>query len=565
MELLQRAARGFETVDVEVGQRVEALGHLERWLTLPEFATYRPQLHWLIAEEKWAPLLDRFYQVLPFGTGGRRGAVGIGPNRMNLWTLGASVQGHCEYLKESFPSAGDIKVVLAYDVRRFEDQRQSYNPALPNPVLHLSSRQFAAYAARVYAANGIHAWTLPEDSPRYLATPELSFAIRLLGAQGGLNISASHNPADDNGAKFYDERGAQPVPPEDQIMADLVNQAPAIKELPWPDAVRAGRIHFLDAAPHKAYIGLCAKQSLVPSPRFDEFQVVFTPLHGVGALTAMETLLECGFRVRPVTEQMTPDGLFPNARSANPEVPASMDRGERLARELCADLVLATDPDADRLGCMAPDAAGEFRFLTGNQIAALLTHFKLAKLIENGMAPDAPLVLTTLVTTGLIARIARHFRAQVVDNLLVGFKYMADVLWQLEQHGAWQDVQGTPEDFVIACEESHGILLTPKVRDKDAAAAALLLAELALDQKRKGRTVVDYLDDLHRQFGYFRNELRTIVLPGVEGKRNMARLLDRLRGDPARVDWRLGFRQVDDLWDEDGWMGPFKGETDRAA
>src|SRR5262249_17503593 len=154
-----------------------------------------------------------------------------------------------------------------------------------------------------YAANGIHAWILPEESKRFLATPELSFAIRFLGAQAGLNISASHNPPDDNGAKFYDERGAQPVPPEDQIMADLVDQAPAIKELSWGDAVRAGRIHFLDEAPHKAYIALCAKQSLIPSPRFDEFQVVFTPLHGVGAMTAMETLLERGFRVRPVEEQ----------------------------------------------------------------------------------------------------------------------------------------------------------------------------------------------------------------------------------------------------------------------
>src|SRR6185295_2686425 len=172
----------------------------------------------------------------PFGTGGRRGAVGIGPNRMNLWTLGASVQGHCEYLKERFPGI-DLHVALAYDVRQFKDKRKNYNPDLPNPVLGVSSKTFAHYAACVYIANGIHAHVLPEHSTRYLATPELSFIIRQLHAHGGLNISASHNPPDDNGGKFYDERGGQPIAPDDQIMADLVDQVTTIKHLPWDDAV----------------------------------------------------------------------------------------------------------------------------------------------------------------------------------------------------------------------------------------------------------------------------------------------------------------------------------------
>src|SRR4029077_1227528 len=184
--------------------------------------------------------------------------------RMNLWTLGASVQGHCEYLKERFPDSGTVQVVLAYDVRRFEDKRTQYNPDLPNPVLHLSSRDFAHHAVGIYVANGIHAHTLPADSSHYLATPELSFTIRHLQAHGGLNISASHNPPDDNGGKFYDERGGQPVPPDDQIMADLVDQVNAIKSLPWTDALRSGKVHLLDDAPHKAYIDLCLKQSLAP-------------------------------------------------------------------------------------------------------------------------------------------------------------------------------------------------------------------------------------------------------------------------------------------------------------
>ena len=199
MDSLALATEGFATVNADPRLKEQALKYLRQWLTEPEFAPYRPQLEWLIQTGQWAGLMDRFYQILPFGTGGRRGAVGIGPNRMNLWTLGASVQGHCEYLKERFPEAASIHVVVAYDVRQFEDKRRAYNPDLPNPVLHLSSKDFAHYAAGVYAANGIHVSILPTESPRYLATPELSFAIRFLCAQGGLNISASHNPPDDNG------------------------------------------------------------------------------------------------------------------------------------------------------------------------------------------------------------------------------------------------------------------------------------------------------------------------------------------------------------------------------
>src|SRR5581483_5007295 len=185
MDLLARATAGFETVDADPAARAAAARNLERWLTDPVFAAYRPQIEWLIRSEQWAGLLDRFYQILPFGTGGRRGAVGVGPNRMNLWTLGASVQGHCEYLKERFPGVEPLSVVLAYDVRQFEDKRHNYNPELPNPVLHLSSRGLAEHAAGVYAANGLHAWILPPDSPHYVATPELSFTIRRLQAHGG--------------------------------------------------------------------------------------------------------------------------------------------------------------------------------------------------------------------------------------------------------------------------------------------------------------------------------------------------------------------------------------------
>src|SRR5262245_36490912 len=488
---------------------------------------------------------------------------------MNLWTLGASVQGHCEYLKARFPGVTDVRVALAYDVRQFEDKRKVYNPALPNPALHLSSREFAQFAARVYAANGIHSHILPPDSPRYLATPELSFTIRYLKAHGGLNISASHNPPDDNGGKFYDERGGQPVPPDDQIMSDFVDQVSDIRSVPWADAVRTRRVHFLDDTPHKTYIDLCRHQSVANPPRGEEIRVVFTPLHGVGSMTAMEALLAVGFKPIPVPEQMTPDGQFPNVtKTPNPEVRESLDRAERVAREHKAHLAIATDPDADRIGGVAArdkDGAGDFRFLTGNEICALVTHFKLSQLAKTGRMPASPIVVTTEVTTSMVGRIARHFNAQIVENLLVGFKYIAEVLRQLEANGSYEDVSGTPADFVIGCEESHGLQTTAELLDKDAGGAAVVLAEMALEQKRVGRTVPDYLDALARQFGYFRNEVLNVVMSGIEGRSNMVRMMEAMRKAPPKTIGGLAVTGFEDLRDENSRLGPLKGATDAAS
>jgi phosphoglucomutase len=570
MDLVATSRQGFQSIDADSAFKDRALQFLAQWLTQPEFAPYKPQIEWQIASGNWSALLDAFYQVMPFGTGGRRGGVGIGPNRMNLWTLGASVQGHCEYLKARFPGhAKPLQVVLAFDVRQFEDKRKVYNPALPNPVLHLSSRDFAQYAACVYVANGVHTHILPAESKRYLATPELSFAIRFLQASGGLNISASHNPPDDNGGKFYDERGGQPVPPDDQIMSDFVDQVTTIKEMPWADAVKTGRIHWLDDAPHKAYIDLCRRQAVSTPPRFDEFRLVYSPLHGVGSMTAMEALQAQGFRPIPVPEQMEPNGQFPNVtKSPNPEVPESLDRAEAVARRHQAHLALATDPDADRIGglaCRDADGEGDYRIITGNEICALLTHYKLSQLAKNGAMPASPIVVTTEVTTSLVGRVARSFKAQVVDNLLVGFKFIAEVLWQLESTGEYEDVRGTTADFVLGCEESHGVLTTPDIRDKDAAGAAVLFAEMALEQKRQGRSVVDYLDAIYRQFGYFRNEVLNIVMTGIEGKSNMARMLDALRQSPPATIGGMKVTGVEDLRDENGRMGPIRGATDFAG
>ena len=560
---------GFSSIQANASLKEKAAQNLNTWMTNPDYAAYRPQLEWLVAQQSWSLLLDSFYQIMPFGTGGRRGAVGIGPNRMNLWTLGASVQGHCEYLRQKFPEVKTLNVVLTYDVRVFMDKRGVYNPSLPNPVLKLGSRNFCEYAAGIYAANGIHSHILPADTKRFVSTPELSFSIRHLQAHGGLNMTASHNPPDDNGSKFYDERGAQPVPPEDQLMSELVDQVTTIRTLPWPEAVKSGKVHFLEDSVHTAYIDLCKHTALIPPPKLKELVVVYTPLHGVGYFCAGETLEAAGYKIDLVKEQNEPNGQFPNVtKSPNPEVRECMDRAEVFAKSIGADIVIATDPDADRIGglaCTSADGKGDYRFLTGQEIAALLTYFKLQRLSSQGDLPASPIVVTTEVTTGLITRISRHFGSQVVNDLLVGFKYHADVLYHLETSGSFGDVKGTTKDFVIATEESHGILATPHLRDKDSACAALLMAELALHQKRQKHTIPALLDDLGQQFGYYRNELLNIVMPGLEGKQNMAKMLDILRKNPPGEIAGFPVVSSEDLWDVEGKMGPFKGATDQAA
>lgn len=572
MDWLEAARQGFATLDVPEEYRVRALEYLKQWLTEIEFRDYRPQLEWLIREGRWPGLLDRFYRILPFGTGGRRGPVGIGPNRMNPWTVTASVQGHCDYLRMRFAEELErgkrLRVAIAYDVRRFEDQNRQYNPTLPNPVLHLTSRDFARMAAEVYAGNGLECVLLPPDSPRYLATPELSLAIRYYGAQGGLNISASHNPPDDNGAKFYVHHGGQPVPPEDQLMSDCVEQVKTVRRIPFAEAQRQGLILAYEEEAHRTYLTLNLEQSLIGPAKPNELTIIYTPLHGVGLFTVQEILQRQRFHVVPVGSQTEPNGLFPNAKSPNPEVPAAFSEALKVAEDTPqAELILASDPDADRLGAMAKTRAGQWRFLTGNEIAAIVTHFKLSQLRQRGHWPASPLVVKTEVTTDLVARIARYFGCAVVGDLLVGFKFIADVLWHLESQGRYRDYRGSPNDFLIGCEESHGILITPHIRDKDAAGAALLLAEAALYQKRRGLTLVEYLEQLYREFGYFRNVLVNVQVPGTladyQKMQRLGQALDALRRQ--RLEELDGWQCVffADYLQPESRFGPILGETDR--
>ncbi len=560
----RRAQRSFAGLQVAESLKQNALHALAYWLTADALAPYRTQLHWLIDAERWSLLLDSFYRVLPFGTGGRRGPVGIGPNRFNPWTLASSVQGHVAYLQERHPGA-PLAVVIAYDVRVFQDLRGLYNPDLPNPLLGMTSRDFARVAAGVYAAHGVVVHMLPEDAGTYISTPELSYTIRALGASAGLNISASHNHPDDNGGKFYNAQGAQDVPPDDEAMANKVADITRVETLDFAAAKASGLLSPVPPRVHEAYVALNVAQSLQPASR--HARIVFTPLHGTADSTVGAVLRRAGFEVVMVDEQAPPDGAFPAVpfRAPNPEVPQAMALGMAMAGKAGADAVLACDPDADRIGACSRTPDGAYRFLTGNEIAVLVTHYKLEQLQRLGRLPARPLAIKTEVTTELLRPITAHFGGTLIGDLLVGIKYHANVLHQIEQRQRYGAVTATLDDFIIAVEESHGILVTPGLRDKDAAGAALLLAELAAWQRQQGRVLLDYLDGIYKRHGYFANLGTSMVMSGAEGTSRIQHIQDALRRNPPAeiAGWEV--TRAVDHWNERGVHGPLLSETDRAA
>lgn len=558
--MLERAAEGMSTLAVGLNTREQALANLARWLTEDPFVPYRAQIEGLIERRKWEVLLDSFYQVIPFGTGGRRGACGIGPNRINPWTLATSVQGHVEYLQDRFPDE-DLRVVIAYDVRVYRDRSGTYDPARPNPVLGLSSRDFAELAARVYAGNGVEVYMPKRGDDRCMSTPELSWAIRRLRTQAGLNVSASHNPPDDNGGKFYNLQGGQEIPPYDEAMVKRVERVTEVRTLSWQKAKDSGLLRPLPDDAHASFVQHVAQRTRTPSR---SAVVCYTPLHGTGVNTVLPVLRAAGFVVHPVSEQMAQDGDFPTVpfRAPNPEVPRAFDVAIQQAEEVGADLALATDPDADRIGCVARHDGG-WRFLTGNEIGLLVCHHVLA----NHKGDRRPIVVQTEVTTGAIARLARAEGAQVVDWLLVGFKYIGECLRNLETTGRipGSDITGAIDDFVLGVEESHGVLITPYLRDKDAAGGALFLAELASVAKDRGQTLVDVLDGLSDKYGYVRNHLISVVMRGAVGRERIGAIQDSFR---AKQPATLGGRAVTafhDRRDPNGPFGRIVSSTDAAS
>jgi phosphoglucomutase len=574
---MEEVKEGFGRIGARPEIVASALVSLEAWLADPALSGYRPYIEALAAAGAYADLLDSFWRMMPFGTGGRRGPVGVGPNRINPHTICLSVQGHCEYLRGSFSASNDLSVVVAYDVRQFFDLRGKYR-GVDGVLSGLSSRDLARLSAEVYAANGIRtivvgpladegAFTPVTSS--FISTPELSFLIRELAAAGGLNISASHNHPDDNGGKFYNRDGGQEVPPNDELLLDAVERVAEVHAMPYAEARRRGMIHFAPVELHERYLevntALCPTTSRAA-------RVAYTPLCGTGMTTVYEALGRLGFEVALVPEQAVYDGSFAKVRYriGNPEVPESMDRLAEVALANGSHVGFATDPDADRLGMIVPDGRGGFESVGGNEIGLLIVESVLASKRRKGTLTAKPIFINTLVSSSLQREIARRYGCQIVGDLMVGFKYMGDVLGHIEKSGRFppggaiagkDSVEGTLDDFVFTTEESHGYLLTPRIRDKDACGAAVHLAGLASELLDTGRTFRGYLRDIYRVYGYQRNALRSLVMEGIVGLERIRRIQEVLRASPPVEISGLAVKR---FIDNHVVGGPLVGTTDAA-
>jgi phosphoglucomutase len=529
---------------------------VQAWLTDSRFDAYRSQILAQIEEERWSTLVDSFYRTLPFGTGGRRGTVGIGPNRFNPWTLATSIQGHAAWLRTQL---GDqpLSVVIGYDVRRFDDLSRNLVAHATTPVRGITSRHFAEIATEVYAAHDITVYLPPAGS--ILSTPELSFAVRALKADAGLVISASHNPPDDNGSKFYHGHGGQMVPPFDGEVTDFIKAVETTERMSMDRAQANGLVREIPEEIHGEYIAANLAVSRHPNAR--STHIVFTPLHGTADTTVADVLDAAGFPLTIEPSQADHDGSFPNVpfRVPNPERPETLERAIATADEVGASLVMGCDPDADRLG-VAVKGEQEWQTLNGNEIAALVCHAAL-----QSHPNSQPLIIKTEVTSSLVSRIAESHGATVVDHLLVGFKYIGEALFMLERKGRFLHIEGDPDCLAAGVEESHGVLVTPEVRDKDAAGGALLLAELASVEQQQNRTLIDTLNDLMNAHGAVYNLLLSTVMKGAQGRARIEAVQQSFRTNPPTSIAGIAVTTFNDHQQIDGVFGPFRSDTDKAS
>lgn len=543
---------------------LHAAAQISKWLTGEVPFSYPSTIAQLVRDGSVGLLFDSFWRLLPFGTGGRRGPVGYGPNRMNPTIVAMTVQGHCDYLKATSRQQG-LAVVVANDVRVFRDISGTYH-TLPSdhPLVGTSSRSLAMLACEIYAGNGIRAYLAePRSQTAVMTTPMLSFAIRQLGAAGGVNLSASHNPPDDNGIKVYDGNGGQPTPPEDQHLADLMGASSSICRRSFNEAVHCS---LVCAVPDEiasdyveTYIGLYG-DGHVPD---QHVPITYTPLCGSGLTTVGTVLRRLSFPLA-VPHDQEPDGLFASIpfRAPNPEVPEATGPAKLFAEANGSSIVLSSDPDADRVGLDVRTSNGSWYHFNGNQIAAILAYYLM-------LDPEGPrrsgLVIETLVTTRLLHEIALKAGSHcVIDDLLVGFKYVAHVLQVLADTGRYRDVQCRPDDLCIAAEESHGILVTHRVRDKDATGPSMYLAALHQRLHGEGCTLLDYYARILEEVGPYDCVNRSIMLRGAEGIGKRDRIMESLRSTPPADLAGATVLETLDYWNVNRF-GPIKSETDGAS
>lgn len=449
---------------------------------------------------------ERFYKELEFGTAGLRGVIGAGTNRMNIYTVRKTTQGLANYI--AAVNGQEKGVAIAHDSRRM-------------------SPEFAKEAALCLAANGVKAYIFDSLRP----TPELSYAVRKLGCIAGINITASHNPPEYNGYKVYWEDGAQITPPHDSgIMAEVqkVTDYNTVKTMDEEAAKAAGLFQVIGKEVDDAYIEELKSQVIhmdAIKAMAKELKIVYSPLHGTGNIPARRVLKELGFeQVYVVKEQELPDGEFPTVSYPNPEADEAFELGLKLAKEVDADLVLATDPDADRLGVRVKDKNGEYHTLTGNMSGCLLADYELGqRKTVNGSLPQDGAMISTIVTTNMAAAIAKYYGVKFIE-VLTGFKYIGQQILGFETSGVGS--------YLFGFEESYGCLIGTHARDKDAIVATMALCEAAAYYKTKDMTLWDAMIEMYERYGYYKDDIQSITLKGIEGLAQIQTILENLRKNP---------------------------------
>lgn len=457
-------------------------------------------------------LADAFYKNLEFGTGGLRGLMGVGTNRMNKYTVGMATQGYANYLKQSFPGE-QVKVAIAHDSRN-------------------NSRFFAETVANVFGANGIRVFLFESLRP----TPELSFSIRHLGCHGGVVCTASHNPKEYNGYKAYWNDGGQLVPPHDKNVIREVEKIASVSEVKWNGG--EANISLVGKEMDEAYIKMVKGLSVYPDviAKQHDLKIIYTPIHGTGIKLVPTVLKEFGFtNVHIVEGQMEPNGNFPTVVYPNPEESEAMSMGLKMAQSLDADILLGTDPDADRVGIGVKDNKGNWVLMNGNQTAVLAFNYMIEARKAKGIAQPNDMVIKTIVTTEMINNIAAKNKVACYD-VLTGFKWIAELIKEKEGK----------ENYVIGGEESFGLMIGDQLRDKDAVSAVALLCEMAAYEKAKGLSLFQKLLELYVEYGFYKEHLISITKKGMDGQQQIAAMMERFRNNPPAV---LGGSPVVELLD----------------
>jgi len=470
----------------------------EQWLSDSYDAETREKVKYLLENDE-KELIESFYRSLEFGTGGLRGIMGVGTNRMNIYTVGMATQGLANYLKKEFSGLEQIKVVIAHDSRN-------------------NSRLFAETTAKIFSANKIKAYLFEDLRP----TPELSFAIRHFGAQSGVVITASHNPKEYNGYKAYWDDGGQIISPHDKNVIAEVNSIKTVDEILFDGDENLVEIigKEVDELYLDALKGLSVRPEIVE--RNSDLKIVYTPIHGTGVKLVPMSLKRFGFKsIHNIPEQDVPDGNFPTVVSPNPEESAALKMALEKADEIDADLVMATDPDADRVGIAARDQEGKIRLLNGNQTASLLIYYLITAWADTGKLKGREYICKTIVTSDILNKIAEKYNVEHYD-VLTGFKFIADIIKRFEGE----------KEFIGGGEESYGYLAGDFVRDKDAVMSCALIAEVTAWAKDQGKTLFDVLVDIYLEFGFYLESLISVVRKGKDGAEEIQEMMKNFRSNP---------------------------------